>query len=378
MGFMLMLLFTRPFPAAAELIPVDESPLGERIPLVLIHGIRPSKDKQYDWQLFLKRADADPVFSERYKPYLFIYKPSALVADNAQSLHTALDDYKKRHPDTRHFQFVAQSLGGIILREALNDPQLWTQTDRVIAIGTPFHGSPLTNSDWMRARLKQSGLLSQFRQLHRISYWLFGRMFPNYKDDLCWDNFNGQMPEDLVKKHTCQARQSVHTPQEEMQKYVTYAGFFGETEEKRHLLGDFLGIPRERAGKKSTSPWTLHLISYLIRPDIAYVPLKSDAGDKSKSSLMWYNDGVSPITSQLWLGLYLQTAQQPIPREEEWQALRSLQGSENARLFEGLDHGDWLKGTSRYRNPDGKLLDWLHPDQPARDVNAWILLDLMR
>jgi hypothetical protein len=366
------------FAQPAELIPVDHSELSERHPLILIHGISPSKDKQYDWELFLKRTKEVPAFDKRYKPYLFTYSPAELIHTNAQALRDRLAEYKKGHPQGKPFRFVAQSMGGIVLRDALNDPELWNQTDRVIALGTAFHGSPLTNAPWMRARLRESSLISQFRQLNRVSYWVFGRMFPNYKEDLCWDNFDGHMPEEFARNHTCQALTSIHPPEEEIQKYIVYAGFFGETQAEGELLGTFLGVPNERASRKIKNPFSMHLILRLIRPDLAYITLATDSNAPLQRSLMWFNDGVSPITSQLWLGRYLNAAQRPIPQETEWQTIKTLQAYDNSRLFEGLDHRDWLQGSTRYRNPDGKLLDWLHPNEPPRDVFDWILSDLMR
>jgi len=360
------------------LIPVDQSPLQDRIPLILIHGIRPAKDKLYDWKPFLVYAETNPDFSNRYKPYLFIYPPAELIEHNAQTLQQELIQYKTLHPETKPFRFLAQSLGGIVLRDTLNTPALWQQTDRVIALGCAYHGSPLTNSNWMRARLKQVSFFSKFRRLNRISYWIFGRLFPHYKEDLCWDNFDGLMPDEYLKRHVCQPRVSIHPSEEEVQKYILYAGFFGETPKERELLRNLLGVPPTVAAKKFTPPLSRHLITYLIRPDLAYIPLRINSQKSSAKLLMWYNDGVSPIASQLWLGRYLEKVPRPIPPEGEWQTLGALKDNPNVRLFEGLDHGDWLKGTTRYRNVDGKLLDWLHPEQPPKEVFSWILADLVR
>lgn len=362
---------------SAELIPAEQSPLGSRVPLILIHGIRPARGKEYDWKPFLTYAEANPEFKSRYKPYLFIYPPSELIDNNSQTLRTELKQYRALHPQAPHFYFITQSLGGIVLRDALNDPELWQDTDRVIALGTAFHGSPLTNSYWMRARLRQARIISKLRRLNRISYWIFGFLFPHYKEDLCWDNFDGLMPEQYLKRHHCEPRVSTHSAEEEVQKYVVYAGFFGETAKERQVLRDLLGVPRNVEVKKFTPPMSRHLITYMIRPDLAYIPLNTDKTG-SPHSLMWYNDGVSPIASQLWLGRFLQNVPRPISPETELQTLRALKSIQDVRLFEGLDHGDWLKGTTRYRNADRKLLDWLHPEQPPKDVFTWMLVDLMR
>ena len=221
-------------------------------------------------------------------------------------------------------------------------------------------------------------LKSQFRQLNRVSYWAFGRAFPNYKQDLCWDNFNGQMPEKYAKGYVCRLRTNIYPSEVAIDKYIVYAGFFGESSEQSQILGEALGVPVARAKKRFKTPLNSHLVAHLIQPDMAYLPLASGATAGESRALMLYNDSISPISSQLWLGRYLEGTAHPIPPDTDWALVQDLKNSRNARLFEGVDHGDWLKGTTRNRDKDGKLLDWLHPDQPSRDVYTWIVTDLMR
>jgi hypothetical protein len=54
----------------------------------------------------------------------------------------------------------------------------------------------------------------------------------------------------------------------------------------------------------------------------------------------------------------------------------ALRGQGQARLFEGLDHRDWLDDKTRYQKSDSKLADWLHPEEPSRSIYEWLLYDL--
>ena len=93
-------------------------------------------------------------------------------------------------------------------------------------------------------------------------------------------------------------------------------------------------------------------------------------------SMMMFNDGISPISSSLWLGRYTQSTNgSSIPVDRLWSALKSLKGSRQARLFAGLDHRNWMDGTTR--TGQELIQDLLNPDEPPRTVFDWIVYDLM-
>lgn len=99
-------------------------------------------------------------------------------------------------------------------------------------------------------------------------------------------------------------------------------------------------------------------------------------------SLMMYNDGISPISSSLWLGRYISQESLESGKPSKtlspgrlWDALRSLKGKDNVRLFAGLDHRNWMDGNTR--TGKGELQDLLNPDEAPRSVFEWIIYDLM-
>lgn len=103
-----------------------------------------------------------------------------------------------------------------------------------------------------------------------------------------------------------------------------------------------------------------------------------DAGGRpvNQVSMMVYNDGISPISSTLWLGRFtprFANIEQPV--ERLWETLKSLRGNRNTRLFAGLDHRNWMDGETR--TGEARVLDLLNPDEGPKTVFEWIIYDLM-
>ena len=68
---------------APFLTPKDHTPLGTRIPLILIHGVQSVGGQGYDavWNDFLTFFNSDPDLPKNYKPYAFVYET---IASNLQ------------------------------------------------------------------------------------------------------------------------------------------------------------------------------------------------------------------------------------------------------------------------------------------------------
>ena len=96
---------------------------------------------------------------------------------------------------------------------------------------------------------------------------------------------------------------------------------------------------------------------------------------KYSMAMMMYNDGISPISSTLWLGRYASGNGTSIPVDRLWSALKLLKGNRHTRLFAGLDHRNWMDGKNR--NGEELIQDLLNPDEPPRTVFDWIIYDLM-
>jgi hypothetical protein len=370
---------------------LDNTPLAERYPLLLIHGINPQAKIRYGWIGFTNHVQNKATFNDRYKTYLFVFSPADSVAENSRKLQQAVRLFLETEHPAKPLRFAALSLGGMLVQNMMEDETIREHTDRIVAIGVPFHGTPLANPAWIRAQLKEAPFYSPMRMSNRLAYWLTGKKFPTFEQDFCWDNFDGSMPESLIAKGpAC----SQHTTAGE-EKYIVYAGFFGVKPEERAWLYQALNpsaTPDERReqggrlGKHGLFPFVQSSIAGLplsAQPSIAGLPLSAQPEVRPETSagfypMTFFNDGISPISSQLWLGRFVKgTPSNPVALFTEWQAVFEMSSTQKARLFEGLDHRDWLEGNTRVKD-EGALLDLLHSDLSRRNIFDWLEYDLMR
>ena len=134
---------------------LDQEPLGERTALLLIHGISPEEGEYDNWGGFLDYIQADhdrqEAFNKQYKIFLFRYPARGLLKDNTALLNQELKLYQRFYPG-RSIQVIAHSLGGLIIRNALvEDAETRNIILRAVTIGTPFHGTPLADPEWIKA-----------------------------------------------------------------------------------------------------------------------------------------------------------------------------------------------------------------------------------
>ncbi len=420
-----------------KLLPYQPDPLGNRIPLVLVHGIGAEDDEYYHWEEFLKFIDRDPEFHERFKVYLFRYDSNRSVPELSLALRDSLKQYLQGLENERPIRIVAYSEGGLLTRNALQDGWLNDRTEQVITIATPFHGSPLANPDWMRQQAKSDSIFSPVRLSMDFAYWITRRMYPSFEADFQWDNFDQAIATEEFE--TFNGRNELKGYNLEKKKnFITYGSYFGRGIDPDHILPKALGIeeplPKEKFKLKQL--FSKSFLFTLVRDNIADLPLahvlKKDqtttgaeayvvgevvdessvspatmsgtmlatrvdeptllisVADQSSAQapapapspayiyqpLMTYNDGISPISSTLWLGRYTPNFDHvKNPVHKAWAALKSIQGTSVARLFKGLDHRNWMEGGTRMETDE--LTDLLNPDEPPRTVFEWLVFDLM-
>lgn len=412
--------------ARCGLTEVDDSPLAERSPLILVHGIGGDENRLFDWGRFLSATEHKGDFQKRYKIYLYRYDSRRSVPTVSGELQARLHDFI-RTLGGRNIKLLAYSEGGLLVRNAMQDAYLDEHTAEVLTIATPFHGSPLANPVWLQSQMKTESPFSLVRLGQRQAYAIARRKYPTFRQDFHWDNFDGAMPS---------VQLGLNTPSEPQLDYAlarkkhftAYGSYFG-LEVDPTVLPKVLGLqeppPRER-------PMVINLfrknfLFSLIRNNIGRLPLiqaRKDTVSTAQSeslamaavqtsifpasvpgiqtgvhavqmrnshpsaslisesipnptSMMMFNDGISPISSTLWLGRYLprRTPGAVLPMGRLWDALRSLKGSPNVRLFAGLDHRNWMEGSTR--TGQETLRDLLNPNEPPRTVFEWIIYDLM-
>lgn len=406
----------------------DASPLGNRTPLILIHGIGASASTEFNWERFLDVASKDANLMSRYKIYLYHYDSSRSVPDISTNLQLTLKHFLETHQE-KPIKILAYSEGGLLTRNALQDPYLDHHTDEVITIATPFHGSPLANPDWVRQQVKTEPRLSLVRMGQRLAYGITKKLYPSFKEDFRWDNFDGALPpEQLAQSAT--VINSKDYALANKKRFVTYGSYFGlevdpalisekldssaQTPKEKVLLGNLFrrnvlfSVVRHTiaklplaAGRPTPGSETTKADAPLINQTVANHAMVAIADSNSKPpsltpainqvsaqsvallpktpprvSMMMFNDGISPISSTLWLGRFVSTQQgAAISADKLWDTLKKLKGNSNTRLFAGLDHRNWMDGTTR--TGQAEIQDLLNPNEPPRTIFGWIIYDLM-
>jgi triacylglycerol esterase/lipase EstA (alpha/beta hydrolase family) len=149
--------------------PIDGGALGEeiggvpeRIPLVLIHGIRSDHTL---WDPFLQGLAGDPFLRRKFKPYYFefaAFQSRILPGDPLaiRQLGASLGDAIASDPALRGrpLSVLAHSMGGLVARSFMQE---WTDGSlrggdrvlRVTTLATPHHGTPLADDAELTASL---------------------------------------------------------------------------------------------------------------------------------------------------------------------------------------------------------------------------------
>lgn len=201
-------------PTTVTIEPID-TPLGSRIPLLLIHGIdlvgtpaSPSIEAFDNLLVYLKLTNQGQ-FYNRFKPYRvewFSNRPNVPVTQIASELADALAQWGSLDPSfgAAQIAIVAHSTGGLIARSlmqeiALPGGQLWhSRVARLITLATPHHGSPAGNGPALDESVGGAFLPGvTFAIAARKAVDWSQHYVPydaNNRSDLHWDNFSAPTP----------------------------------------------------------------------------------------------------------------------------------------------------------------------------------------
>jgi triacylglycerol esterase/lipase EstA (alpha/beta hydrolase family) len=176
---------------------VDTAVLGNRIPVIFVHGLGGGSD---GWNSILRAYEQNPAWRSAFKPYSFNYPSTKTEVDadpNAPrtltalggALRDAIQGYYDRPMSAPDFGFgdkrviiVAHSMGGLVARSMMQehvfgDKQRGGQKVlHLITLGTPHQGTQLSD---LAIRLGLN-LVSEI-----------GNGYPGFVAQITWTNFDG-------------------------------------------------------------------------------------------------------------------------------------------------------------------------------------------
>lgn len=184
-----------------------QTPLGSRIPLLLIHGFdnndspaEPNMQAFDNLLVYLKLTSGGDFYS-RFKPYRVEWwsnRSLVPVSQLASELREVLDQYNGADQEFNNAQvaIVAHSTGGLIARSFMVEQRQstgrlknrfgYTKVSRLITLATPHHGSPGANGAALNVRLGKYEAIAKTT----LDHFYFVGPADNNRFDLHWVNFN--------------------------------------------------------------------------------------------------------------------------------------------------------------------------------------------
>ena len=370
----------------------DLKPLGSRTPVILLPGRAEEFQDIAWWKKFHKMARRDKDFNQHYKLYIFVYDSKQQLEAQSLDFSREFKAYFSRvSPDQRPI-LITYSLGGVIARDAMRDPDVYNLVSTVFGIAVPYHGSPMFDPDWF-ARYLHHPLHSPIRTAwDRLIYRAYMFNKTNLTDGLKWDNFDRSMPQfdgahlKILGDHVTDDIPAYH---ENMsvpgfkKKLIVYASYlengythsnqpFNPIRLPKYVFDTTASLPREAI--ESVLPFygfTVHSVFTYMNNQMANLPTFTPTQPKGKNTNLYrFNDGAIPLSSTLYLPARNE------PYNDNFQGLIKARDVAGIRVFVNLDHmhvGQYSMFGSRLRGTDV-----LHPKDGIRTPNEWLLYDLKR
>jgi Lecithin:cholesterol acyltransferase len=373
----------RSAPKTVQIYQFDASPIGQRQPLLLVHGLDDERAYLFCWKPVCEYLSKSEDFQKRFKIYLTRYDTHASQQTTTNNFKSAICNLAST--ENNHVVVVALSIGGNIVRNAMADPEVDRDISRVITLGTPFHGSPLFCKDWMQYSVLRSHSWP-FTSFDRYAaYTFYFRHHRNLQSDYYWDNCDQQFPDTGpyvfrfpairgVLSPPAKAPVGVNTTQSN-DKFIAYASYM-----KNQVSNETPHTFRYRLQNSvstffgTTMPAHFsddHAALRILNFEIASAVQKGN----SKQPVYALNDGIVPIISALSIPTKSVGAGM-VSDDIDIGYLRSRINIKKARLFANIDHVTFLDG----RTPRGcptNLPDLLSPGETPRPIFSWLLNDIL-
>ena len=382
-------------PSGVEIYQYDETPIGNRTPFLMVHGLRGEFREYFRWETVVHSLMEKPEFREKYKVYFARWNTYVLLASVKEQFKEKIRELYQS-VGKKQLTIMALSMGGNLVQDAMSDMDINADVEKVITLGTMFHGSPLFDFDWLRYSIIKNHSVPWVRGDLALSYKLYFRLHPNLLEDFRWDNSDHSIPNighfstwfpfhvtgDVDLKALANKRiEKLDELRIDKKKFICYGGYlltpYATPHKPSHL---------ERAIKwpwwfaTCTVPYhlgfehpVLRALNYEMGRMVVAVP-----GSKKVlrgSSRYALNDGITPLVSALYLPSEA-IANNPIDREPSISKIRKHIDVGRARVFRQIDHITFVDNYRPHRLPK-EMRDEMHPHLGARGIFDWMYMDLM-
>ncbi|HEY9868151.1 MAG TPA: hypothetical protein V6D08_03000 [Candidatus Obscuribacterales bacterium] len=383
-------------PFKAQIFQIDREALGDRRPLLMVHGLRGEYWRDFRWGKVIKRFITYPDFGSKYKVYLLRYSSIDPLKSVLPQFKAAVLDLQ-RQSGGKPVTLLTLSMGGNLAHEALKDPDLDRAVRLVFTLGTPFHGSPLFCKDWFMYSAYKNLSFPWTRIDHSMAYRLYFKRNPNLLTDLAWDNCDGYIPDAGQFKSILPLGPSGNlTPETnanrrllelnkgggiDKRKFISYAAYLVNPYLKpdfvRYLESTLLYPYSLLTVKLPAHLAREHPVLKMLNRSIARtIPEAAAAANASGRFVYALNDGITPVNSALFVTA--EACQEcTTASESDLSRLKPYLEVRLARVFRNADHLTFIDGY-RPRGASHMLRDELNPGDGLRTMFDWILSDIMQ
>lgn len=384
-------------PTTVELYQHDETPIGDRKPLLMVHGLRGEFREGFRWDMVSDNLMKDEQFRRTFKIYYARYNTYTLLAAVKPHFKKAIKDLSQS-TGGKKITLMALSMGGNLVQDSLEDIETHSYIDRIMTLGTPFHGSPLFCFDWLRYSIIKNHDVPWVRADLCLSYKLYFRLHPNLLEDLRWDNSDDGIPKigrfstwfpfhitgDLSLPRMSNPR-ILHLNEHlqlDKKKLICYSGYLLTPYVTPHQSNWFWKAVRWPWWFATcTVPYHMgceHPVLRALNYEMGRMVVAGNTSNKPfvlGSDRYGLNDGITPVVSALFMPSKI-LADKPIGDERDLSTIRRYVDVGKARAFRQIDHITFVDGYRPRRLPK-EMRDELAPELGARKIFDWMLVDLL-
>ncbi len=381
-------------PEAAQLYEYDSAPIGDRQPLLMVHGLHGEFHRNFRWSKVIKHVKEDPQLDKQFKIYFVRYSTSDKLEKTVPELRNVIS--KLYSLANKPITMMALSMGGNVAYEAFSEKDTEEKIKLFMAFGVPFHGSPLFSTNWLQYGVYKNICFPWTRIDHSIAYKIYFKRNSVLMSDLRWDNADTSVPEIGSYKSTLpfgpkgtltiadsenRSLLALNAQPINKKKIVAYGGYLLNPylmPKAERFIASGVMLPYTFLTVKVPSHFAMeHPVLRMLNREISTVVCNPSVSEKAKTKYVYgLNDGITPLQSALCLPNSV-ISSIPLSREQDVASIKSLTDVRTARVFRNIDHLTFIDGYKPLRGTKN-LKDQLNPSEGTHTIFDWISLDLKR